>query len=268
MVAAMILALTLYAHADPAQSTHGGAIWEETAIQQQRPGFHPMIRFNTPSTMIRFSPAENYMLTTLDFVQQGQFQSSDGNYQFRSVSAMELEKADVAKLAAEMDPQAAKEFEGKYVNSTRDFEGTYDQSESTLTITYPIGGKPQSFALHLTTEGDDQLPLLVTDEAAALIGLWHAPEPFPDKLDARTRAKIDLDGLQRFAKEAAASNAAQFGIIDLHRDGTFRMHDIVGRWGRNGSILRLFIKGGEKDLAISTDGAKLLEGGKPAFLRN
>ena len=49
-----------------------------------------------------------------------------------------------------------------------------------------------TFELHATNEGDAQLPFRVSDSEAGLVGLWDAPEPYPEKLDARTRAKIEL----------------------------------------------------------------------------
>ena len=267
MVASLILCLMLPGHLAQTQAATGGQIWEETVIAQQKPGYRPMLRFNTQSTMIRFSPASNYMFVTPGFIQQGQFQTDDGKFSFRAVSANELERADIAKLAAGMEPPAAKALVGKYTISMDDFDGVYDPSDGSLTVEYRVGGALQHFALHLTTEGDDQLPLLVPDTSAGFIGLWYAPEPFPDKLDARTRTKIELDGLQRFFDEAGASNAAQFGILDLRRNATFRMHGIVGTWSRSNSILRLNVKGQKTDFTISADGAKLLLGGKPVFVR-
>jgi hypothetical protein len=268
MSASILLALMLHGGLAGQHAAVGGMMWEETALKQSTPDFHPFLRFNTQSTMIRFSPSSNYMLTTMGLVQQGQFQVQDGHYTFRCVSANELEKADISKLAADMSPHDAKSLVGKYIASTYDFEGNYDDSNGALTIAYPIGGKLQSYQLHLTTEGDDQLPLMVPEASAGMVGLWYAPEPYPDKLDARTRAKIDLDGLPRFAKEAEASNAAQFGILDLRRNGSFRIHSILGPWQKLGSTLRLKVKTQNVDFAISPDGTKLLLGGQVAYVRN
>jgi hypothetical protein len=74
--------------------------------------------------------------------------------------------------------------------------------------------------------------------------------------------------LEQFSKEAKASDAAQFGLLDLRVDKTFRIHAKVGNWERAGSILKLIVGRDEIDLTISSDGSKLLGGGKPVYVRD
>jgi hypothetical protein len=101
-----------------------------------------------------------------------------------------------------------------------------------------------------------------------LVGVWHAPEPFPEKLDAKTRYRIGgVEGLEQFFKEAQASDGAQFGLIDLRVDKTFRIHATVGTWYRDGSLLKLKVDGHETALTISSTGAKLQSGGKTVYTR-
>jgi hypothetical protein len=69
------------------------------------------------------------------------------------------------------------------------------------------------------------------------------------------------------AKEASASNGAQFGSLDLRCDKSFRIHATVGTWQKNGSALKLRAEGHEMVFTISKDG-KLLSGGKPAYVRS
>ena len=268
MIATLVFALALRWNGGLTETFHSGMLWEETPEMEKEPGVHLMVRFNTPSTMIRFSPSRNYMVVTPDMIQQGQFQYQDGHFNFRAVSAFELENADIAKITADMEPHAGHSLAEAYARSMSNFEGDYNESSQTLSVSYPVKGYLQGFNLHATNEGDDQLPLDGVAANSGLIGLWQGVEPYPGKLDARTRAKIELDGLQHFAKEAMASNSAQFSLLDLRRDGRFRIHSTVGTWRRNGSILVLLAENKETDLAISSDGSKLLTGGKPIYVRN
>ncbi len=268
MVATATVALMFLWHSAPMQAVSGASVWEELPNVQKLPGYHPMLRFGCWQ-IIRFNLGTTYMFVTPDFVQQGQYEAGDGQYSFRAVMANELENADVRKLLGGMDAPSGHELEKSYAKSMSNFEGSYSDATNIFTVTYPVDGKLKTYQLHATTEGDDQLPVTVSGSMRGMIGLWHTPEPFPDKLDARTRYKIgDLDGLQRFAGEAKESNGAEFGILDLRSDGTFRIHATLGSWKREGSTLTLFAAGKRIELTVSANGAKLSLNGKAAYQRN
>jgi hypothetical protein len=149
------------------------------------------------------------------------------------------------------------------------FQADFSESTNALQLTCPVEGIVKRFELHAYTEGDDMLSNTAADNERGMVGVWHAPEPYPDKLDARTRYKIEgLEGLQRFFKEAQASDGAQFGLLDLRSDKSYRSHATIGRWTRSGSTLKLMADGAELDLTISSDGSKLYGGGKVLFVRN
>ncbi|WP_144241259.1 hypothetical protein [Fimbriimonas ginsengisoli] len=241
-------------------------LWEETPMEQLNPGYHPMIRFGSWE-ITRFNRSTTYMFLTPDMVQQGQFQANGNRYFFRAVMANELENADKDKLIADMDGGTARGFNEAYARSMSNFEGNYDRSTNTLTISYPVKGMLRTFQLHPTNQGDDRLPMAASGAERGLVGLWQAPEPFPDKLDARTRTKVQEEGLQMFFQEASASDGAQFAVIDLRPDHSFRDHSTIGSWQRNGSTLTMFAKGKRLDLQISGDGSKLLSRGKAVYVR-
>jgi hypothetical protein len=254
-IAFVYLLMPLAWHATP---VGGQQEWEETPMVQKIPGYHPAIRFNASST---------YMFATTDFVQQGTYGVQNNHYVFRAVMANELENADIARLKADMNPGAAQKLAESYVRSMSNFEGDYDPSTDVLTVTYPVYGKMQSFQLYAYTSGDESLPATGSD--SGVVGLWHAPEPYPDKLDARSRYKyFGLEGLQTFVHEATASDGAQFALLDLRVDGSFRSHSTIGSWTRNGSALQLKAAGKEKVLSISADGQKLVMGGKVVYERS
>jgi len=246
------------------ESTPSGALWEETMEVQRVPGYHPMIRFSSWD-ITRFNRSTTYMFVTPDFIQQGQFQERNGHYFFRAVMANELENSDKDKLFSEIDAGTANKLNEAYAKSMSNFEGDYDEYSKTLYITYPVKGMLQRFSLHDTMEGDDQRGSLGIDRS--VVGLWHEPEPYPDKLDARTRGKVDDRGLVPFFKEAGASEGAQFNVIDLRADRTLRIHGKGGMWGRNGSTLTLTFDKGSMSLEISADGRKLLSRGKAVYVR-
>ncbi|HLK16808.1 MAG TPA: hypothetical protein VKT78_18515 [Fimbriimonadaceae bacterium] len=243
-----------------------GPLWMELPIAALRPGFHPAIRFASWD-ITRFTRSTTYMVTTPDMVQLGQFQVQDGHYTFKAVMANELENADIAKLTADMNPDAARELRAKYARSMFSFEGTYEGSTNALTISYPVRGIMQSFELHAYTEGDNTLPVTVSDAARGFIGLWNAPDPYPGRLDAHWRTKIEEDGLQHFANEAKASDGAVFSALDLRSNGTFRYGFDQGTWDKDGGWIVLVTAKAKIRFQISGDGRKLLMGGKPAFVR-
>jgi hypothetical protein len=264
----MIVALMFSAVSAFKQPVNGSMVWEETVADQQRKGYHPSLRFSSWE-ITRFNMSTTYMFVTPQYIQQGQFEVHGNRYTFRAVMANDFENADIAKLMANMDPESARTLGQNYAKSMQNFEGEYDKDRNTLTVTYPVEGRPTAFELHPYTDGDDKLTMVAGSDERPYIGLWHAPEPFPDRLDARVRYKIgDIDGLRQFGKEAGASEGAQFGLLDLRPDLTFRIHSKVGNWQRSGSTLSLILEGKQIDYAISPDGTKLLARGKPAYVRN
>jgi hypothetical protein len=259
MGVSLILALCVYPHLAAGTPVSGGDLWEELPPVQKLPAFHPSLRFK---------PSSTYMFATPDFIQQGKYQVIDNHYYFRAIMASELENSDVNKLAPDMGEQGQK-FREAYARSMSNFEGDYNESAGTLTVFYPVNGKPGRFELHMYTEGDNLLTPALTDSDRGMPGLWHAPEPFPDMLDARTRYKIGgLEGLQQFFKEAGKSDGAQFAVLDLRVDKSYRYHGILGRWQKNGQTVILKGEGGEIQLTLSADGQKLMSGGKASFIRN
>lgn len=265
MVTATALAL-LITRTPMLASDAPGSLWEETPVMLKLPGYHPMIRFGTWE-ITRFNRSTTYMFATPDLVQQGQYQASNNRYFFRAVMANELENADKAKLVDDMEPGAAEGLNRAYARSMSNFEGTYNPKTRALYISYMVNGIMKQFELHDMTEGDDQLTPRLSDFERGLPGFWHAPDPYPGKLDARTRTKIQENGLQMFANEASASDGAQFNVLDVRVDKTFRQHGTLGTWVREGQMLVLIVDGHRSSLEISRDGTKLLKNGKTAYVR-
>ena len=262
----MMVAALLHGSLAMQQAAPVGELWEESASAQQIRGYHPMIRFSS-WTITRFNRSSTYMFLSPDMVQQGQFEVTGNRYFFRAVMANELENADKSKLMADMDPGAARSFDEAYARSMSNFEGRYDPGKKALYITYLVKGIPKTYELHSSTEGNEQRKVSISDFERGLAGVWYTPEPFPNKLDARTRNKVQEQGLQLFVGEAAASEGAIFSQLDLRVDRSFRIHETIGTWSRNGSILTLSANGKTKQYEISRDGMKLTMGGKAAYVR-
>jgi hypothetical protein len=259
MVTSLLLALISHWSFAPPAVVSGSMEWEETPAVQKFPGYHPMLRFNRESTFI---------FKTLDFIAEGKYQRQGAHYDFHPLMAYEIENSDVDKLASDMDAKNGEKFRVAYFHSMANFDADYREATGTLHLNYVVEGIPKSFELHAYTEGDDQLPYLASADERGLPGLWSAPEPFPEKLDARTRYKIGgLEGLQQFFREARASDSSQFSLLDLRVDKTFRMHATVGKWVKSGSTLKLIDGVNELDLTISSDGRNLMSGGKAIFTR-
>ena len=147
------------------------------------------------------------------------------------------------------------------------FEGSYNRKTGALTIAYPYKGVLTRYVLYDTTQGDRDRAVAVGDNERFLIGFWHQPEPFPEKLDARTRQKIQENGLKIFMKEAGASEGAMFNVLDLRADRTFRCHAKTGTWNIvDGNVLVLH-SDREVKFGITRDG-KLVQGGKVAYTRS
>ncbi|MDR3692583.1 MAG: hypothetical protein P4L46_24600 [Fimbriimonas sp.] len=234
--------------------------WEEEPVVQSIPGYHPMLKF---------MPESSYMLVTPAFIQQGKYQFQNGHYFFRAVTAFEQENADIAKLMGDMSRDAAIQFHKQYEASMLNFEGDYDPNQGKLEITYLVKGTMRIFSLYPYTAGDNHRVNAVDDHDRGMVGVWHTPEPYPDKLDSHWRYRIGgLEGLEQFFTEASRSDSAQFGLIDLRIDRTFRLHAKGGIWNLNGRTLTLIFDTGKAIYNLSDNGQKLLQGGKPVYIRN
>lgn len=84
--------------------------------------------------------------------------------------------------------------------------------------------------------------------------------------NARSRTKYE-EGLPDFANETAAGDGAQFAVMDLRCDRSYRQHATIGTWDRNGSTLILFASAKKLVYQISADGTKLLKDGSVAYVR-
>jgi len=239
-------------------------LWEEEAVvQKMTNGYHPMIRFGCWDIQ-RYNRSKTYMFVTPEMVQQGVFEIRDNHYSFKAIMAIEIENADKSKLTQNMSPGEARSFADAYTKSMYNFEGDYDKRTGKLSISYPVKGTLKTFSLYATNGGDDQLTGNGANTGVA--GLWQEPDPFPERMDAHTRDKIDELGLEHFIKEAGASESAMFNILDLRNDFTFRLHGQTGSWSRDGSTVILRPGQGVVRFQLSQDG-KLLSGGKPAYIR-
>jgi len=260
MVTSLLLALMGHANLSWVTPVSGNSEWEELPSVQQTPGYHPMLRFNPSSTFIFATPY---------YTAEGHYQQQDGHYFFKPELAIQLGNAEVNKLVADLPPENQAKLHHDYACSLATFDADYNESTGALHLNYTVDRETRSFTLYPYTEGDRQLSSALSDSERGFAGLWHAPEPFPEMLDARVRYRIGgLEGLEQFSKEAKASDAAQFGLLDLRVDKTFRIHAKVGNWERAGSILKLIVGRDEIDLTISSDGSKLLGGGKPVYVRD
>lgn len=239
--------------------------WEELPEIQALPGFHPFLRFGSWN-ITRFDKGTTYMFKTPDMVQQGQFRVADNQYTFRAVMANELENADKAKLADEMGA-GADGFNRAYARSMANFEGSFDPASGSLTISYRVDGAMKQFDLYPTNVGDDTRGNALTGAEAGVAGIWQAPDPFPERLDAKTRSKIEENGLKRFMDEASQSDAAQFAVLDIRTDHTFRIHEKVGRWQRKGAKVEFSSGNSTVTVQISPDSRKLLGDGRTLWVR-
>jgi hypothetical protein len=248
----------------------GSMEWEEIPVVQKLPGYHPMLRFQpTSASAYGTNTSSTFLFASPDYIAEGHYQRQGGHYVFHPETCFQCNNTDLNRLVADLDPETQRNVHEAYARSMRSFEADYSQSTGIFRLTYPVNGVPLSFELHSYTEGDDRLSSSVSGSERSMPGVWHSPEPFPDKLDSKTRFRIgDVDGLQQFSKEAKASDAAQFGLLDLRTDKSFRNHATEGTWERSGSILKLFAEGKETDLSISQDGQQLIAGGKVVYVRN
>lgn len=260
MVISLLLAVAARAHFAAMTPVSGYQVWEEIPGAQKFPGYHPMLRFNAETT---------FVFATKDFIAEGKYSKQGDHYEFHPLMANEIENSDVDKLASDMNPDFGRKFRIAYFHSMADFSADFNGNTGALLLHLTTDGITKSYDLHAYTEGDDQLASLVTDDARPFVGLWHYPEPFPEKLDARTRYKIGgLEGLQQFFKEAAASDGAQFGLLDLRVDGFFRLNGLVEHWRREGSNIILRIEGKDVSFAISPKDGHLLYAGKAMYVRD
>jgi|GEM_PF-1976197 len=268
MLPTAILALLLHGRFALQSPDPGTTIWEEEPPVQKLPKkYYPMIRFGCWD-ITRFNRSSTYMFLTPTMVQQGTFRIEGNHYMFQAVMASELENADKAKLQSNMSPEEAQKFQKSYVKAMYNFEGYYDNSTGCLTISYPVEGMLQSFRLYDTTAGDNQRGALAGADSG-FVGLWHSPDPHPGRLDARTRDKVQEQGLQHFIGEAMESDGNHFNVLDLRSDLTYRQHGDEGGWKRNGSTLSIFPPGKKPvTFQISRDGRKLILGGRAAYVRS
>lgn len=265
MVTSLLFVLAGHASAFRLTPVSGSEVWEETPVVQKLPGYHPLLRFNPSSQYAYGRDTKNdFIFLSPDYICEGKYQVQDDHYTFHPLTCFQCGNWELNKLVEGMDPQRQRKIHEAYARSMQDFEADYNESTGLMHLSHEVEGHMQTFELHTYTEGDDQL----SGDGQGVAGLWHAPEPFPDKLDAKTRNKIDLDGLAKFSEEAKASDGAQFGLLDVRVDSTYRNGARVDRWARSGSILKLFIDGKEMDLDISANGQKLLSHGKTVYVRD
>lgn len=233
--------------------------YEEPAYRQKIPGYHPMLRFLTQGSMFVFSAPKGIV--------EGHYARSGGHYDFHPETYELLNRTDVDKLVADMPPKQRADTIQAYNESIQPFQGDYNPSSGELSLERKDPGMPGYYTLEDYTAGDASLPSLVSDDAKPLVGLWGQTDPNPEKLDSKTRYRIDgIDGLRRFSDEAAGSDGAEFNLIDLRSDGTFRIHQEEGRWQRNGATVHLQSPKIDLTLQISRDLTKLFTG-KTVYMR-
>ncbi|MES1227272.1 MAG: hypothetical protein ABUL72_01295, partial [Armatimonadota bacterium] len=193
MVSSFLITLLCRASLTSALTTDNGE-WEEPAMTQLEIGHHPFIRFKT---------SEEFIATTPSMICEGTYQSDGQHYQFRPVTAFQSNHADINKLAEALDPEAGRKMQEGYSRALEPFDADYDASTGYLRMHYKVNGEMQTFSLLSYTAGDDQLPWTVAEDARSMVGLWKMIEPFPERLDSKTRFRIGgLEGLQQFFEEA------------------------------------------------------------------
>ena len=122
------------------------AEWEEMAIFQKLPGYHPFLRFNPQST---------FVFKTQSYIAEGHYQQDGGHYTFRPETAVQLNHADVDKLVADNPPEVAAEKQDHYAKSLAVITADYNDSTGALFLACQVDGRPRTFELHSYTEGDD-----------------------------------------------------------------------------------------------------------------
>ncbi|HEY3781760.1 MAG TPA: hypothetical protein VGL56_11790 [Fimbriimonadaceae bacterium] len=254
----LLLAILGHTRVAPVAQISGNMLWEELPAIQKFPSYHPALRYYGSS---------RFMFKTPYYIAEGHYSLDGAHYTFRPETAIELNHADVDKLAAEYDPETRRKKLEDYGKSLTPFDGDYDPGQQMLTLHYVVDGVPKTFSLYKFTVGDDSLSSNGSSNQD-VVGLWYTPDPYPEKLDSKTRYRIDgLDGLKRFSKEAAMSDGSQFGIMDIKVDGTYRNFSTVSGWKKSGSTLVLTTeKGGHIEFAIN--GNKLMKDGRIAYVKS
>ena len=262
MLSSLVFALATQPHLSPKALVTDNRVWEEDVLTLKQPTpYHPCLQFKPDSTFILGTPT---------MVAQGHYVNDGTHYTFHPETADDLNHADMDKLAEDAGAETGPKMQTAYRQALSDFDADYDASRGTLNLNYKIGDAPlTTYILWPYTGSDDQRTPSVSEDERGLVGLWRGPEPFPERLDSKTRFRIGgLDGLKQFAEEARACVAAQFALLDLRADKTFRIHDEEGEWYRKGSELVLQIDIKLTRYTISQDGTKLNAGGKTAYIHN
>jgi len=259
MIISSLVATLVFGHLGLKDALAGNMFWEEEPAVQKVPGYHPMLRFN---------PGNTYMFSTPYFVQQGKYQVVNNRYQFKAITAYELENAEKFKLQAELNPDEARKFDKAYTLSMRDFTAEYNERNHTLFVDALDKDTVKTFRLYAISEGDSARTKSLHEDEVGLDGIWHAPDPFPERMNCRERFKFfGLEGLEQFFKEAMNADGAQLTVMDLRVDRSYRFHSMVGMWKRDGAYLVLTTDGPDVRYRISDDGLKLMQGNKVAFVK-
>jgi len=234
-------------------------VWEESPMDQMRQGYHPAIRLFNGSRFTFLSPGVPV---------QGRYTQTGSALSFTPETATELSHDDFDKIVAD-DPAEAKAAKTRvFEGSLFPFTGSLSPDGLTLTLNYSMNGMVAAFNLHPFQIGGAQSHMTLPNSESALATLWYCPDPFPQRTDSLSRFRVEgVDGLKKFAAEAATSDASQFGLLDVRRDHTFRMGSTIGIWSKEDGVLHLTSQSMDLKLVIAPDFQNLRSNGRIAFVR-
>jgi len=252
MAIPLVVALLLHPSFHFAAKIGPNQEYEEPAAIQAIPGYHPLLRFKQSSSFVFQA---KYMTADGHYTKQG------NHYDFRPETVEMMNHADLDKIVPMLPGERAQDLIKKYNLTMAPFSADYDPSSGELHLSCSPDGLPASFDLYDYTAGDAGLATMVNDAEKPLIGLWGQIDPFPEKMDSKTRFRIEgIDGLVRFSAEASGSDHAEFNLYDIRSDGSFRYHDKEGRWQRNDATVRFTAPKFDVTFQISRDLTKLFSG--------
>lgn len=197
--------------------------WEEPMLTQLEKTYHPLVQFQG---------ADKFAWTPPDApIAYGTFAVDGTHYTFTPTNVLELNLADVDKLAAD-GVFDLEEFKKAWAVATKPFTGDYNPESRTLVIHLNIKGTDIfDYSLANYTDGDDTLPSNVNEVERKIVGLWRGIDRFPNRYDTKTRYRWQgIDGLKDFLKESSQAASACFNLLDFRQDKTMRDHATLFIW--------------------------------------
>jgi len=235
--------------------------WEEPILTQMEKGYHPCLQFQGGNKFAWTPPGAP--------VAYGTFGVEGTHYTFTPQDVLELNMADVEKLAAE-GVFDLEDFKKQWEIATKPFTADYSPDSGTLTMHLMHNTDVFDYSLQDYRTGDDTVPNSVNDEERKIVGLWREIDKYPNRYDTKTRYRWQgIDGLKAFLEESSQAAGAAFNLLDFRQDKTCRFHKQQRLWWRleNGGFKSLNEATGEQHGYRFDDKGHLVEDGKTVFER-